>query len=177
MIKQKGFTIWLTGLPKTGKSELASIIEEDLLERGLNVEVIDENIFQEINIEKFDYSHEYNNKISKTTIFICNLLNRNNVISIVAQVTPYNINRNLARKELGDFIEVYIDSSEEEIKYEKPQKPEVIINTKSETIEMAAKKVLKTIEILNWVPKVFSDDYSDEEEKKIQERLESLGYL
>ena len=37
----KGFTLWFTGLPSSGKSTLARKVEEILLERGMNVEVLD----------------------------------------------------------------------------------------------------------------------------------------
>ncbi len=37
----KGFTIWFTGLPSSGKSTLARLIEGCLSERGLPVEVFD----------------------------------------------------------------------------------------------------------------------------------------
>ena len=37
----KGFTLWLTGLPCSGKTTLAKGVEEILLERGLPVEVFD----------------------------------------------------------------------------------------------------------------------------------------
>ena len=33
----KGFTIWFTGLPCSGKSTLAEKVEEILLERGMKV--------------------------------------------------------------------------------------------------------------------------------------------
>ena len=38
----QGFTLWLTGLPASGKTEIAARVEESLLERGLDAERIDE---------------------------------------------------------------------------------------------------------------------------------------
>ena len=37
----KGFTLWFTGLPCSGKSTMARRVHEILLERGMNVELLD----------------------------------------------------------------------------------------------------------------------------------------
>jgi adenylylsulfate kinase len=36
-----GFTVWFTGLPSSGKSTLARLLEEVLVQRGQRVEVLD----------------------------------------------------------------------------------------------------------------------------------------
>ena len=55
----KGFTLWFTGLPSSGKSTLARKVEEVLLERGCNVEVLDgdevrENLSKGLGFSKED---------------------------------------------------------------------------------------------------------------------------
>ena len=55
----KGFTLWFTGLPCSGKSTLARRIEETLLERGVNCEVLDgdevrENLSKGLTFSKED---------------------------------------------------------------------------------------------------------------------------
>jgi len=39
------FTIWLTGLPGTGKTTLALFLKKALVTRGYNVEIIDHQTF------------------------------------------------------------------------------------------------------------------------------------
>ena len=46
MAKTKGFTLWFTGMSGSGKTTLADKCQEILLERGLNVEVLDGDIIR-----------------------------------------------------------------------------------------------------------------------------------
>ena len=43
---KKGFTLWFTGLSGSGKSTLAEAVEKELLERGLNVEILDGDVIR-----------------------------------------------------------------------------------------------------------------------------------
>jgi adenylylsulfate kinase len=192
MIDRKGFTIWFTGLSLTTKSLLAEVIEGELLERGLNVEILDEETVDPILGSKPAESIEEIRKNLKKIQFICKLLTRNGVIAIVSAISPTIDIRNEMREGLENFIEVYVKGNtanqdfvskvnlpdiDIEAIYEEPLNSEVIIESDKELPDASAKKIIKTLELLNWIPKVEYDDYSPEEEAKIQERLESLGYL
>jgi len=192
MIDRKGFTIWFTGLSLTTKSLLAEVIEGELLERGLNVEILDEETVDLILGSKPAESIEEIRKNLKKIQFICKLLTRNGVIAIVSAISPTIDIRNEMREGLENFIEVYVKGNtanqdfvskvnlpdiDIEAIYEEPLNSEVIIESDKELPDASAKKIIKTLELLNWIPKVEYDDYSPEEEAKIQERLESLGYL
>ena len=51
----QGFTLWLTGLPASGKTEIATRVEESLLERGLDAERIDEGEVREAYFQDLGY--------------------------------------------------------------------------------------------------------------------------
>jgi adenylylsulfate kinase len=60
--------------------------------------------------------------------------------------------------------------------YEPPENPEVVVETDKETPEQSLQKILTKLEEMGYIP-TEQTDYSPEEEKKIEERLRSLGYL
>jgi hypothetical protein len=57
-------------------------------------------------------------------------------------------------------------------------KPEVVVNTAEETIEESAGKILRTLELMGYIPASESEqEYSEEEEEEIKKRLADLGYI
>ena len=103
-----GFTIWLTGLSGAGKSTLSEIIERRLKERGRNVEVLDGDIVRLHLSKGLGFSREDRDTNIKRIGFVCGLLSRNGVICISAAIAPYAEARDWARREIGNFVEVYI---------------------------------------------------------------------
>lgn len=196
MIEQKGFTIWFTGIPYCGMSEVASCLEGELLERGLKVELLDEgnNSISKVLCTDLNFTFRDKDLIAERFGYITKLLSRNNIIAIASTISPRVATRNQIRRNSGDLIEVYVKSSREKSvqyaldidnseaidlieNYEDPRKPEVIVDPAHETIEESVKLIIKTLEILKWVPQSIDNNYSKDEEKKIHNRLESLGYL
>src|SRR5579859_6679961 len=109
------FTIWLTGLPGTGKSILAHLVKKALMARGYKVEIIDSQTLphwlkHELHIE--DDIREERGHVPGYDAFItyiCALLARNGIITIT--VSPYQEARTNAREQIPHFIEVYLHCS------------------------------------------------------------------
>ncbi|HUT54842.1 MAG TPA: adenylyl-sulfate kinase [bacterium] len=198
----KGFTIWFTGLSGSGKSTLSSRVEEILLERGMKVEVLDGDVVRENLSKGLGFSKEDRDINIRRIGFVCNLLTRNDVVAIGAAISPYKSIRDENRRLIGRFIEVYCSCPLEvlaerdpkglykkamagQIKnftgvddpYEAPDKPEVQVRTDTETVDESTFKILKTLEILGYIPKIEGEQYSAEEEAKVKQRLKDLGYI
>ena len=199
----KGFTLWFTGLPCSGKTTLAKEVEGVLLERGINVEVLDGDEVRQNLTKGLGFSKEDRDTNIRRIGFVCDLLSRNGVIVIAAAIAPYAAVRNELRELMGRrYVEVYLKAPIEvlierdvkgmykkalagEIKnftgisdpYEEPDKPEVLVETATETPEESTKKLVKTLELLGLIPTVEGDDYSQEEEEAIKSRLQDLGYI
>jgi adenylylsulfate kinase len=199
----KGFTLWFTGLPCSGKSTVAERAEEALLERGINVELLDGDVVRTNLSKGLGFSKEDRDTNIRRIGFVCHLLTRNGVVAIGAAISPYRAIRDENRKLIGRFVEVYVECPLEvckqrdvkgmyakaergEIKeftgvsdpYEEPLDPEVIINTDKETVEESVAKILRTLELMGYIPPSDSEaEYTPEEEEKIKERLKALGYL
>jgi adenylyl-sulfate kinase len=199
----KGFTVWFTGLPCSGKSTLALRLKEILNERGINkIEVLDGDVVRTNLSKGLGFSKEDRDINIRRIGFVCNLLSRNEAIAIAAAISPYRAIRDEVRGMVTNFVEVYAKAPVEvlterdvkgmwkkalagEIKnftgvddpYEEPKNPEVIVETDKETVDESVGKIIKTLEALEYIPAVEDDSYSPEEEAKIKERLKSLGYI
>jgi len=198
----QGFTLWLTGLAASGKTELADRLEEALLERGLDVEKIDEGEIRQQWLAALGFEKQEGDGLVRFLGHVCNLLTRNGVITIAAALSPCLEIRNELRSQIGNFVEVYlkcpVEACEEkdtsgnyqraragELKgfagvdapYEEPVQPEILLETEQADVEESTKTVLKTLEIMELIPKVSGDDYNEEEEQKITKRLKDLGYI
>jgi adenylyl-sulfate kinase len=194
-----GFTIWFTGLSGSGKSTLSEIIEARLKARGRNVEVLDGDIVRTHLSKGLGFSREDRDTNIKRIGFVCGLLTRNNVVCISAAIAPYREAREWARKEIGDFVEVYVKCpievcrqrdvkglyklvDEGKIKnftgvddpYEEPEHPELVIETDKETVEESLARIFAKLEELGYLE---AEETQEDESKVVTERLAALGYL
>jgi len=199
----KGFTLWFTGLPSSGKSTLARKVEEILLERGMKVEVLDGDVVRTNLSKGLGYSKEDRDANIKRIGFVCHLLTRNNVVAIGAAISPYREVRDYNRKLIGRFVEVYVKCPLEVLlerdtkgmyaralkgeipnftgvsdPYEEPLNPEIVVDTGKETAEESVAKIVRTLELMHYIPPAQDEkDYTPEEEQRIKGRLRDLGYL
>jgi len=108
-VESSGFTIWLTGLPCSGKSTIARTLARRLLARGRRVEVLDGDLIRQSLSYGLGFSREDRDRNILRVAFVANLLARNDVIVIVAVVSPYRAARDEARRVLQRFFEVHVD--------------------------------------------------------------------
>src|SRR5919205_639558 len=108
--RQRGFTLWFTGLSGAGKTTIAEIVEHELKERGLRVEVLDGDIVRTNLSKGLSYSREDRNINVLRIGFVANLLTRNGVGVIVSAISPYKEARDQVRRRIVDFVEVFVDA-------------------------------------------------------------------
>ena len=194
-----GFTIWFTGLSGAGKSTLSEVIEQRLKASGRNVEVLDGDIVRTHLSKGLGFSREDRDTNIKRIAFVCSLLTRNGVACISAANSPYRDTREWARKEIGNFVEVYIKcpidvcrerdvkglyklADEGKIKeftgvsdpYEEPVHPELIVETDKETVEESVERIFAKLTQLGYLE---AEDDREDESKIVVDRLAALGYL
>jgi len=194
-----GFTIWFTGLSGSGKSTLSEVIEQRMKALGRNVEVLDGDIVRTHLSKGLGFSREDRDTNIKRIGFVCNLLTRNGVICISAAIAPYRDARDWARKEIGNFVEVYVRCpidvcrqrdvkglyklvDEGKIKnftgvddpYEEPLHPELIVETDQETVEESVARIFAKLTQLGYLE---AEDDHEDESKVVVDRLAALGYL
>jgi adenylyl-sulfate kinase len=169
--KQKGVTIWLTGLSGAGKTSIAIPLTEELQKRGIKVERLDGDVVRKKLTRDLGFSKEDRDKNIERVTFVAKLLTRNDVIVPCAFISPYRAERARAREEIGEFIEVFVECplevcAERDVKgmyakafageipnftgvsdpYEAPENPEITCHTAEETVGESVAKVLAYLE-------------------------------
>ncbi|RLI91764.1 MAG: adenylyl-sulfate kinase [Candidatus Altiarchaeales archaeon] len=169
------FVIWLTGPSGSGKTTLAKALKKKLEEMGYKTEILDGDEIRERLYPNIGFSNEAREMHNRIVIHMAKLLARNGIIAIVSLISPFRAVRNFARKEIGNFVEVYLRCPKEvrirrdpkglyakairgEIKnltgydgiYEEPTNPEVVLDTDKLTIEEEVAKVINKLREMNF---------------------------
>ena len=171
--RERGVVLWFTGLSGSGKTTIAHIVEEKLLDAGVGVEILDGDVVRENLSKGLGFSKEDRDTNIRRIAFVAHLLQRNGTFVITAAISPYREIRDEARAMIKDFVEIYADAPLEvceerdvkglykkaragEIKgftgiddpYEAPENAEVICKTGEQTAEESAQQVIdKLIEL------------------------------
>ncbi len=171
------FTLWLTGLSGSGKTTIAQNLLRELEDRGYQCELIDGDAVRKFFGNDTDYTRSGRNENVKRIIFAAKLLSRNGVITIVANIAPYEEIRELARKEIDNYIQVYVKASIEtcirrdpkgiyakalvgeeshvvglDDQYEEPKNPEVTVDTEDQSVSCSVKAIMNYLDQHNLLP-------------------------
>ena len=201
-MEQKGYTLWFTGLSGAGKTTLARLVENELRVRGYRLEVLDGDIIRTNLSKGLGFSKEDRDTNIRRIGFVCHLLTRNDVIAIVAAISPYREVREEVRNQIGSFVEVYVKCpidvlAERDVKglykkalageiknftgvddpYEEPISPEIVIETDTESPDQSAERILAKLEKMGLIESTLSEGYSEDDEEEVRRRLEALGYV
>lgn len=114
LLNQRGCTIWLTGLPSSGKSTTAFTLEHELIRQGFLAYVLDgDNVRHGLN-KNLGFSAEDREENIRRIGEVAKLFADAGVMVITSFISPYCRERDLARRlhsEAGlNFIEVYVDT-------------------------------------------------------------------
>ncbi len=104
---QEGFTVWITGLPFTGKKETGTILAQRLELLGYQTEILIGGEIRRQYDKKLGFTKEEIYKNVRRIAFECKLLSENDVIAIAVTVSPFRELREECRQMLGRFVEVY----------------------------------------------------------------------
>src|SRR5215468_6914235 len=106
---KRGFTLWLTGLSGAGKTTLAQSVARELCQRGLKVEVLDGDVIRQFLSSGLGYSKQDRETNIRRIGFVSGLLSRNDIVAVVAAISPYRALRDEIRREQEQrFVEVFV---------------------------------------------------------------------
>ena len=158
------FVLWMTGLPCSGKTTIARKLQEIYPKSAL----LDGDELREWLSPK-DFSRDGRNEHNRKVAHLAKLLLKHDIPVVVSLISPFNENREYARKIIGDnkFIETYIKCSLsvcetrdvkgmykkarlDEIKnftgvnddYDIPDNPDLIVNTETNSLDICSKQIL-----------------------------------
>ena len=169
-----GATIWMTGLPASGKSTIAAGVEATLLDAGRSAYVLDgDNLRHGLNGD-LGFSAEDRAENVRRTAEVSALLADAGVVVLVALVSPYRADRAAARaahdRRSLPFLEVHVATTLEECEardpkglyarsrageltgltgvddpYEPPDAPELVVGGGGQPIEDAVARVVAAL--------------------------------
>jgi adenylylsulfate kinase len=172
------FTIWFTGLPSSGKSTLARLVEAKIRERGFSVMVLDGDEVRTWLTAGLGFSREDREENIRRIAHLAMFQNRAGVATITAAISPYARARDDARRLIQRFVEVYVDCplsvcEERDVKglyrkarrgevqrftgvsdpYEPPSAPDVVVRTDRESTDDCVARILERVEDLGYLPR------------------------
>ena len=175
-MSEKGVTVWFTGLSGAGKSTIAEKLAKVLKERGRKVEIMDGDVVRTNLSKGLGFSKEDRDINIRRIGFVCDLLARNGVVAIAAAISPYREVRDENRANTGNFLEVYVECSIDELTrrdvkglyekalkgeiknftgisdpYEAPLNPEVTLNSETQNEEESLKILIAKMEELGYL--------------------------
>ena len=166
---ERGFCVWLTGLSGAGKSTIAEVLVDLLMERGRQVTVLDGDVVRTHLSKGLGFSREDRDANILRIGFVAAEVVRHGGGAVCAAVSPYRATRNDVRNMIGteQFVEVFVDTPLEECErrdtkgmyakarrgeienftgiddpYEAPQHPEIWLKTINESTETNARLIL-----------------------------------
>lgn len=108
MAENSPLTLWLTGLPCSGKSTLATLLQNSLV----GSVILDGDVVRKTLCSDLGFSVSDRCENIRRVGSICRLLNDQRVLVIAAFVSPTQVIRDLARSVVGrGFKEVYLSCS------------------------------------------------------------------
>ena len=103
------FCIWLTGLPASGKTTLALLLEKALKAYGFRPVVLDGDNLRQFLWPELKFSREARQAQAERATYLAKLIQQAGGIPIVALISPYRADRAWAREQLKGFVEVHVD--------------------------------------------------------------------
>jgi len=177
----RGCTIWLTGYSGAGKTSIAFELEAHLVSRGIPAYGLDgDNIRTGLN-KNLGFSKEDREENIRRVAEVAKLFADSGVVAICSFVSPFAADRDMAREIHKDadlkFFEVFVDTplsvcESRDVKglykkarqgtikgftgisqdYERPEKPDLIVNTVDCSIKTTTGRVIDLLVKHNIVP-------------------------
>jgi adenylylsulfate kinase len=176
-MSENGFTVWFTGLSGSGKSTIAEMLYHEFRARGMKSEILDGDVVRQNLSKGLGFSKEDRDTNILRIAFVAELLTRNGVATICCPISPYKETRDRAREMIGEFVEVYVHATLEELAanrdpkglykkaiageiknftgvddpYEVPENPELVVDTMNEGPDGSLQRVLDRLKELGYL--------------------------
>lgn len=177
---EQGFTVFFTGLSGSGKSTIANALLVKLLENGSRpVTLLDGDVVRKHLSSELSFSKEHRDLNIRRIGYVASEITKNGGIAICAPIAPYAATRREVRQMIsphGGFMETFVSTPIEiceqrdrkglyakaragllkgftgiDDPYEEPENAEIVLNTTELTPDLAAHRILITLEKLGYI--------------------------
>jgi adenylylsulfate kinase len=107
----RGLAVWFTGLSGAGKTTLCRALQPILLDLGYPVEILDGDDMRQCISRDLGYSRVDRNENVHRIGCVAEFLVQQEMIVLVAAISPYRAARDRVRYQIGSFLEVYVNAS------------------------------------------------------------------
>lgn len=104
----RGWCLWVTGLPGSGKSTIAHLLAGKLKSRGIHAYVLSSDALRKVVTPNPKYTDEERDIVYGTLIYIAKILTENGVNVIIDATGNKRKYRDRARWEIPKFMEAYV---------------------------------------------------------------------
>ncbi|MCI8507744.1 MAG: adenylyl-sulfate kinase [Lachnospiraceae bacterium] len=171
-MQQKAMTVWMTGLSGAGKSTLANELEKRLFSMGRHTMLLDgDNVRMGLN-KNLGFKENDRAENIRRVAEVSKLMNDAGLIVLTSFISPYRLDRRMAREIIGDsFVEIYVSTPLEECErrdvkglyqkakagmisnftgvsspYEVPEQAEITVDTSKYTLNECVDHIMKELE-------------------------------
>ena len=168
--------IWLTGIPASGKTTISILLKDYLQKKNMPAIILDGDEIRKTISKDLGFSPQDRKEHNRRVIEIAKLLVKNNFTAIIPLISPYRETRDLARKEIPNFVEVYVKASLDtcikrdpkglyqkakngeitnltglQSPYEEPENPEVIMDTEKNSPQQCLDMITSKLQQLGYL--------------------------
>lgn len=108
MPDKEGWCVWLTGLPGSGKSTIASLLQKKLKAKKIPAQLISIDMLRHAVTPKPTYSEEERGMVYAAMVFTAKLLTENGINVIIDATGNRKRYRDQAREQIKKYVEIYL---------------------------------------------------------------------
>jgi len=178
--RERGVTVFMTGLPSAGKSTIANTLIHKLADRTeRKITLLDGDIARKMLSSELTFSKEHRDLNIRRIAFVANEITKNGGVAVCAPIAPYAAARAEARRMIsanGGFFEVFVDApvavceardrkglyakarkgvisgvTGVDDPYEPPQAPEIRLDSARLTAEQAADAIVNQLKASGYI--------------------------
>jgi adenylyl-sulfate kinase len=168
---KKAFVIWFTGFSQSGKTTNADAVYKELQKRGVTAQRLDGDVVRNHTTTDLGFSPKDRNKNIEIACFLAKDISEKGTIVVASFITPYKEQREMIRKELDNYIEIFCNcplgvcenrdtkglykkARNKEIdnftgisdRYDIPENADIILNTNGEKVEDNTSAIFQYLE-------------------------------
>jgi adenylylsulfate kinase len=167
---QTAFAVWITGLPASGKSTLATQLAEQIRELGIRVTVLESDALRKMFSTEPRYDEKDRAYFYGSLAFIGRVLTQHGIAVIFDATANRRAYRDRARQQIARYIEVFVDCPRDtcvrrdpkgiyskarkgqashvpgvQVQYEPPESPDVVVRGDRDDPGEAARRVITVL--------------------------------